>query len=573
MANRKEGQVRGSAGIIWDTLSLALQRYSQTTWLVIDAVDECAFPDITDHQEHPQALSDFIERLHRLVQESGTKLLVLSRPSVWGMNNLVSKYQVPSIRITTDMVRQGLQQYCLSNLQELIRQDLIPRQLPVSLEDLIKTLLVGADGMFLWARLMFSYLRSPVIAPPHLAQIVRLRHIESLRYPESLDRMYCRILNLVSKTNSYQRNLARKVFMWIIFRKSDEFSAIQLHDVLTASFREDDGNSLSLESARSYNCLSNFSSFDESIILSCASLVELYKTRTTWHYHFIHKSATEFFTERFKSSAHGIQQKLEPSVHDFFFQCPAEVEMELAAACANYLRLQIVPRPLSPDTLNTAGKDQPLSFKQLEIERLNLKSRTSQKHPFLEYACAYWTTHLRHVYSNQTCSHSTFWFNLDIVVNSFNNFLNARFSVMTWIEALYLLVAPKLISQQVPDLSYCASASAVANPPAHISERHETFVANLSDLSDDLRRLDHEWGVSLRIAPDQIWKDITAFLNSRFLQKTSAVHISSMAGDAPVHEAQSQQPLSTISSSNISQDCLAKLSVWPSRLVPGPLEH
>lgn len=558
MSSRKQGQLRGSRDMIWDTLAFAINR-RRNAWLVIDGVDECTFPHAVNEEEHNQALYGFVRNIHRLAEDSGSKLVILSRPSVWGLSTLSSNHCVPSIHITPELISLDLQRYCMTRLEALVSEGLLPLHLPQSLEDLAQTMLIGADGMFLWARLMFSYLRSPVLAPPHLARAVRLRHIQNLRYPESLDQMYCRILGLLCRSHSYQRKLARQVFNWILFPKEHHLGSLELHDVLTASYlAEGDGKALMADSTQDY-LVSDFSSFQESIILSCASLVELHKTRTSSYYRFIHTTVAEFFLERYTSAAHDVRKALGDFGYELFFFCPAEVEMELAGACCAYLRSRVDPRPLSGDMLETASR-----------------STVQNKYPFLRYASTYWSLHLQQACISH-CTHSSLRANMTSMARSVQGLLGSRLSMMTWIESMYLLVSPNPIIGQnarnghpghVESLQACASSAAMAtrDPSVMTPQDFEALSQDLVDLSHFLQLLDREWGVSLRMAPEQIWGDITAFLpNSRFLQTTSATHISSMAGDVPVSTLQSRRPLSTISESDSSKGRMVKLTVWPSR--------
>jgi len=91
----------------------------------------------------------------------------------------------------------------------LIDDDLL---LPTEIPNLVDHLIRGADGMFLWAKLMVNYLNSPALTPAK-----RLETIQHVIFPEGLEKMYDRILVFIGKQGKTERNLARNIFAWLTY--------------------------------------------------------------------------------------------------------------------------------------------------------------------------------------------------------------------------------------------------------------------------------------------------------------------------------------------------------------------
>ncbi|KAH9908054.1 hypothetical protein F4778DRAFT_777420 [Xylariomycetidae sp. FL2044] len=247
-------------------------------------------------------MEKFLNELYDCLATSNGKLLILSRPSVSTITRLTTKKSTPMIHISTELNSGDIRQYCRLRMQNLLSEHLLPATAYNDVEDLVNCMVTGTNGMFLWARLMFSYLRSPAIAPPHIAPVVRLRHIRDLHYPESLDQVYCRILNLIGYSDTYQRGLARQVFSWLLFGKATYLKALALHDILTVSYYSQTSNAAPAGLIPRQPLTDYFEAFDETILLACSNLVERCKTPTGSHYYrFIHKSVMDFFMYRFDS--------------------------------------------------------------------------------------------------------------------------------------------------------------------------------------------------------------------------------------------------------------------------------
>ncbi|KAK8123233.1 hypothetical protein PG984_011903 [Apiospora sp. TS-2023a] len=544
LSSRQQGQIRGSPLTIRDLFFILLGRFPGF-YIVVDAIDECQPKD--RYEEHDQALRQELQIFYDGVVSTGTRLAVLSRPNVWGLSNLSTAQPMQSVSITPAMLSEDLRQYCLRGLCDLCDNGFLPPMEPEPLGDLCSTLLMGADGMFLWVRLMFSYLRSPVLAPPSFAPRVRLQAIRDLRYPESLDQVYCRILSLIGAMPAYRRHLARQVIKWLLFPKSQHLGALELHTILTAAFYFDSGNSTSLiHSSESQDLVDqDFAEFSQTILLACSSLVELSTTNSQQHYRLIHATTSEFFLSRLYSEDCSGINLMQPSVRQYFQLCQSETEMELGIDCLRYLHTFVPTRPLSSNIQKGADREE-----------------VARKYGFAAYSSAAWTAHLKHAKVFQGCGHPSFETNRTALMQSVQQLLGWQLKVNSWVELLYLLGTPATNASQHGNVR--ESIPSIAGREVQ-SPLPPDFYECLTRLSRDLERLEEDWGEPLRAEPHQIWNDVTAFFPSLSFKKTTATTVRHIGLDDPLDSSQSTKPLAVVSMSDPTQLYLTKLSIWPSR--------
>jgi len=528
-AMQRSPQTTGSEGDIINLLHIAI-RLIPNLYIIMDGVDECDQPE--------KFLLEFLP----LLSGTRTKVLFFSRPNIDRLQQTVPG----DYRVAVDTHNKAdIRLYCEAGLSTLVESHMLPQDV-YSLGDMADWMTAGADGMFLWAVLMFIYLESPRLAPtPERAAAARLKAIKDFRYPDGLDNMYARILGLIWSALPYERELARQVFQWIILRKSP-IAAHQLHDILEFSYdRDQEGQSvLPLHTAqyRSYNP-ENSDAMRSMIMMACSSLVVLEDsvsspTGNFKRYSFIHLSAAEFLSRRLSEMRPTLECDKEPI--NFFSICTPESEARLTKDCLDYLALRIPPRPLSGSILEGAGK----KFLQ-------------QTYPFLEYANLYWASHLRHSFG---CRHDARLGSEQTLTTSVLDFLSRKGTLMMWLESLYLFGN---------GIWYFDSFQFwVAADMGRISagqNQQNTLVTELLSFFDYLSTLEREWGVSLRIAPQTIWQDLTAFNPSRFFLQTTATTARFVGSTEFDSDSLSRVCLCTISEDLPDGSLMAVLSIWPSR--------
>jgi len=165
MMSNDSGQSVASRESLHELLARATQ-YLGELFIVLDAVDECVEPN------------EFLNELFELISKSRLKLLVFSRPNVG-----ISRKRIKARRsflITRDSTKRGLITFFTSRVQQLLDGNLL--SMSSSKQEMVAQLVHGADGMFLWGRLMISHLSSLGLGITR-----RLRTIQDIR-PEASDR-------------------------------------------------------------------------------------------------------------------------------------------------------------------------------------------------------------------------------------------------------------------------------------------------------------------------------------------------------------------------------------------------
>ncbi len=178
-----------------DLLSLCLVSLDDPT-IILDGVDEC---------EDSDELADTVNLLMRI---PALKIVVFSRPNVPSLQCLIKeedRLYFGQLEIEAD-----IRIYIKRHLQKMVEQKLLqPR---VDIDECASHLVVGADKMFLWARLMVSYLQSPALSPSRREKMMR-----TMVSPDGLEAMYDRIFNLISQSPRPQQQLATGILAWLIY--------------------------------------------------------------------------------------------------------------------------------------------------------------------------------------------------------------------------------------------------------------------------------------------------------------------------------------------------------------------
>ncbi|KAL9121120.1 MAG: hypothetical protein Q9187_002326 [Circinaria calcarea] len=518
MADMTGGQMVASQSELVELLRVCLQCLPKV-YIVLDAIDEC---------EDNQAL---IRNLSKTSIGSSAKILFLSRPNVASLRTAVTD----DCRVTIDEqgIRRDIELYLSRKIDLLLSEGLLCETSAKA--ELLAHLVLGADGMFLWARLMVVYLNSP-----GLTRAQRLRTFKEVKLPEGLDAMYKRILSLIGRASSAEQDLARKVFLWLSNAKS-ELNKRELCEAVTTVNEANDDNE------REYG------DFEHAVVMSCAGLVESTRsdsTRSQGYFRYIHLSVQEYFSSYFCSTRH--QQCQELSNLGSLVSARGEAHMEMARSCLFYLTYRTPAQPLS-GKLGTKSSPHLLD----------------QNFPFLRYASLHWIYHLHEISiilkdldSSEAKLYETTLQNVD---NLLSSFISKRFVVMAWIEARYTFTygghGTSIDNTGLREWSVCSESK----PVGRDEYDNQKLSQDVMDFYRDLLRIHDEWGVTLYTHPDEIWGSIAAFTPSRFLAPNSSTTVSSLVPKPLEGTTYSSSPLCTISQGSSSGAELAVLSVWPSR--------
>jgi hypothetical protein len=139
--------------------------------LVLDGIDECNSP------------IELLTDLSRVFDNTAVKVVLFGRSS---MSPLLTRFCINTLAIGK-FVGKDIETYLSRRLHDLVTWGQFPSDIDIN--DLLIRLIAGADGIFLWARLMVSNLRSPALLPRE-----RQRIIENCTSPEGMEQLYDQIL-------------------------------------------------------------------------------------------------------------------------------------------------------------------------------------------------------------------------------------------------------------------------------------------------------------------------------------------------------------------------------------------
>ncbi|CZR57679.1 uncharacterized protein PAC_07568 [Phialocephala subalpina] len=460
--------------------------------IILDGFDEC-----DDVDELHQCLAELTAR-------TPTKILILSRPNVAVLRETIEEEQ--TLCVSSGRLEHDIRLYFKHRLKTL------RRKLPLSCDMFAVTehLVRVCDGMFLWARLTVHYLSSPALTPSE-----RLETIWKIQLPEGLDAMYERIFLLLSKAYEAEKDLTKRVFMWLSYAR-ETLTPSQLHAAIAVSSYPDEHSEVLMD-------------YESAIILCCGGLVELHREKS---YKFIHLSVKEFL----QSQSNVVAE---------FAKSSEQSALDIAVACLRYLAMKVPKGPLSGQLGHAASRNQ-----------------VTQNIPFLPYAAKYWPLHAhKSITYNTGHSHDAGVYDPVDLLSHIDGFLKSKLEIMTWIEAVYLFESTESSFGQLEWWAKfgCQERFKWTNRKLfHVS-------SEALELCRDLGMLRSAWHKELAATPQEIWGDVTAFTKSRFLQPTKATEVNSLASLSPWKDAVSTSPLCKISQTSLNGARLAVLSVWPSK--------
>ncbi|KAK4031405.1 hypothetical protein C8A01DRAFT_51500 [Parachaetomium inaequale] len=471
-------------------------------YFVVDAVDECT--------ESAQLLRQLAE----WCTCSPLGVVIFSRPDVASLCRSVR--QDRQILLARQVLDADIRRYVEDAVEELLEQRLLPADADV--EIIVSHLTNRAEGMFLWIRLMISYLDSLGMTRAERLAMVMEPNTEGL---DRLDDMYSRIQRRIDSSNPHSKSLARRALMWTVHTS---LTSSELKDALFPegwdSGEDDEGADL----------------FDHAVIIVCCGLVE---KDCNGRFQFIHLTA-RVFAQRGSARSGGSPLT------------PGEIQGKalLATRCLSYLTSQVPAKPLS-------GK------MQVKAARPELR----QRWPLLGFATLHWIILV--LGSIKTSADAPDVTEVAQMVQLATDFLNQPLRLMVWIEALYTYCAfPADFFVSVRE----ALGSPHPAPPPHrrltTQPKEKTnLISEIRELVGDLDRVHKTWGKILLKNPAEIWGDVTAFTKSRFMASTRAAVLESLtprleiAGKHAV--AETITPVFSVSMSSSDATRLGVLSIFP----------
>ncbi|KAJ4355640.1 uncharacterized protein N0V89_003660 [Didymosphaeria variabile] len=510
MDETSSGSPVASRGALLELLQLCIG-YSESAIFVIDGLDEC---------EDPEA---FTKDLLALSNESNRiKLLLFSRPNVSALFKTVPDKQHLNIG---NLNKADIEALVRSQLDEMDEEEMFPAT--VDITELGDRMIFGASGMFLWVRLMVAYLNSPA-----LTRRQRSEAIMNITTPEGLEQMYDRIVVLIKGKNSAERDLASRIFIWLLHSKrpltTQELQVAISDDSSLQSGVDDD-----------------YVDFKRSVIMSCAGLVEVQTTSSDTFaadirsFQFIHLSAKEYILDQHvgdaENTSHGKRSmSITATGHGASLA-------QIATRCLAVLCYRLPADPLS-GSLDS-------NITPTEIHKM---------FPFVGYAACHWIDHcLDDLRSNRDADTI-----LAPMFPMLDTFMSLKRHLMAWIEASYAFRRIPSASK-LEEVSRTISSLIVEDGPKN--DLLEKLVRDTTELARYANILENDWGRQLLQSPIDVWEEITAFTTSRLVEGTRHTQVHTLIMDPPKAESIGSRYLSKISELSEDGKTVAILSIWPSK--------
>lgn len=300
------GQPTASSKELLELLKLCMSGVTALV-VVLDGVDECSDSDT------------LTQGLMRLGFGRSHRLLLLSRLDVSSL--LVTTPERQQIEMHNSSVSADIALFLSRRLETLRRTRLLASDAVI--RDLASHLEQGAGCMFIWARLMFLYLRSPALTPSQ-----RLRTIKNIDSPEGLDEMYFEILKLIAQGPDVQRCLAMKIFTWLAFTNR-QLSARELQQALSTERQAEEDSEPD-----------DFADFRHTVVVTCGGIVQPSRTLSLYQssneiFQFVHLSVKEWFI-----SLSGNHAEVPISLR-IYLTSPQQANIRIAQVCLRYMAYHV----------------------------------------------------------------------------------------------------------------------------------------------------------------------------------------------------------------------------------------
>ncbi|KAI0379207.1 hypothetical protein F5Y04DRAFT_290418 [Hypomontagnella monticulosa] len=525
---RGQTQLQACESILLDLLRLSL---SSNSILVLDGIDEC------------QDCEKFIHSLLGIWETRHPYIVLLSRVYVADLH-----YYIPQqnrLMMTESVLSSDIRIFSDYEIRRLFTEGYMPPNSEFQQYDMVQRIVTGAGGMFLWARLMINFLRSPYLYPNQ-----RVHVLDQVTTPEGLEVMYDRIVGLIHQSGGYGKSLASMVLSRLVY-SAVPMSSRQIHQSLVAE------GLLQPDIPIHSNALKEF---EDSIIMACTGLVErtilsqcpeFLKNESSLR--LIHLSIYEGLTTRYArpSSLLGGSLTTIKIIPDL-----AISSLNQATNCLKQILFHTPAQPLSG----------------------TLPGRTHAAYVyeafcFSDYAAACWLAHTEsfvNSISQKNLAYEDLTIELTSSICGFSSslelFLRTPRALSVWLEIFYTTEYREIDAGKYGHIS--------ANPlqvlvlwAKRVGTRRPVFsehlMANIGSFIAELHEVLHTWGGTLRETPQVIWDEMTAFFRTRgFFWSSGSTRVSYQQPLGPSNVAALQPPTALLSSTSESGEMKAVLSIW-----------
>lgn len=477
-----DGQPTATIKEAADLLELCLQLTEfEGMPLVLDGLDECN-----------DALKELMPFIKRVSAQNKIRLILLGRSTVRGYLKGISSVEGLPIG---DSNFHDIRAYLKDELETCINDELLTQELDI--EATAEKLSRRADGMFLWARLMMTYL-----ALPSLLTSERMEAIREIDMPEGLEIMYERILVQIYKASRTSFKLAAHVFTCLLYgnRSLDER---ELEDSVVS--RKRGGID---EQSRS------FPNFVDTILLVCGGFVERSQQGS---FRFIHASVHDYFKVEPQRRLTGRSQFKDA----ILVSTRVAGNLRLATHCLEYINYALPEKRLIPP--ETA------------------RSQLEQQFPLSKYATSNWHAHMlatndtlvevQNAHKEEPDAYGDF-------ISALCQLLSRPPAVSAWIQSCYAFQwEPPYLSL----MEWAAQSSLPAFPWRQFSPQIDDIIPNIRELAQYLNRITTGWSVHLYEDPSCIYDEAAAFIKSEYATiRPSDITVKNLISAAPAPNLSSE---------------------------------
>jgi hypothetical protein len=510
-----DGQATASPLEISDLFDVCVYLLSEEEiCLILDGLDECHDLD-----------SELMPKLCKFGHLYPIKLALLSRETVKS-----SVKSVPNLRIVNigSLNQKDIQLYLRRELGTLVDNRLLPKDL--NLDETTHKLARRADGMFLWARLMITYLKSPA-----LLHSDRLTAISEVDMPEGLEQMYERIIRHIASQGQASASLASYVCTWLIYGRRE----LTLRELENAVISRKRGGAN--EGTRSLE------GFPDTVVAVCGGFVECHSAHPEENpdsrpVRFIHLSIKEYLTKAPSCNINRSGELQGLAILTSSFQA----NVRLATLCVEYLTYSMPAESLS---VNFGSR--------------MCRTNVELAFPLGNYVVSHWTDHLLATESTVATTRSIEQDgpgDYKKLVSTLCTFLSQPKVLTTWIEACYIFDRPPPFR----NLSEWAASTPQSSWGILVPEVSEV-ATEVEKFSSYLMKLSHDWGLQLERDPGCVWVEVGAFTPSPFVVQNSGINLKQLVSEVPVGTRLCHRPINKVSRLVADGVFDMALSVFPTR--------
>lgn len=498
MSNRQGRQLNASENVLRGLVQLFLRRLKHT-FIVLDGLDEC------------RTFTELLQFLEECTAISSCGIVVLMRPhlpfeSFWdervayldlqGRENLedMKLFMQPRIR---DLSTAGQIAGYMSN------------------DEIVTSLALQADSIFLWCSLIIAHLRQPALTPGERRDII----VGKTSF-QGLENLFDRILDDIER-RSPKCHLKRicNVFEWLVVAQT-AWNVDRLH------------LALAVQDNRSSNRNDLIKNFKKSLVLICGPLIEIRDHEGEDTVRFIHLSVSEYLSKPF----------VEVGKSPFLVQSNA-AHCSLAKMSLSYLMNEVPHAPLSGSPTITADPNVIMN-----------------QYCLLLYTATYWTFHAAKAFEiseqleddeitdifKRRC--------FSTLVGILSKVVAFKPLITLWIEACWMFNSQPRADGLSSNI-YSVMEFRCRKAKLELKE----LSATIARLDSSLEQLNTAWHRVLASEPNEIWQQsIAAFTKSEFWVGTNEATVTSLY--SPTADQGSIMIASQVSSDGSE---VGVIKVWP----------